>query len=611
MSWTVKENIPPRPESIFDIIEGDPAEVKTLELSERGLEVLPDDIERLINLTGLFVRGNRLSDLPLTLARLPSLRYLSVASNAVSAFPPVLLLMSGLVSLNLAYNPLTVIPREIAALQDLRQLWLYQIDAEDLPVEIGELPLDSFGLSVWTAASQVILARLTTLQSLTLDRIGPAEVEAALALAPADLRDLTLMHNGLESMPAAVGRMELTALQLYGQKLSAFPDIQPLSQLTNLALAFNGLTEIPPWIGSLSTLRSLYLAGNKIRTLPRALADLGDDFSLYLSGNPLEPPLDTLAQQGTPALFSYLRSLPDQAPVEATDPERVTRELPEQRPAPLAARIVDGRLTLARTAPPEEVDEQELAVMHAEVRDWGLGTLTRVSNNHPLLYGMIERYLELLGENVEDMEILPLGFAANRLECLLDKYFEEDGRDPLSMEQRGMCEALLGNHGMMINWTKQWQDYKKKAESTPLSAEAVGQIHGLLSHLAAALRQDRDAVDPAVPAALTEIAAAAAPADNPDALASQGAADSLHNTLSPLARAALLITKEDRAEARKTMVRWVTNTAIGGGVTLAVVGGSFFLSHPVDLLALAQLLPSEFSWLRQVIAALRAMSSNT
>lgn len=88
----------------------------------------------------------------------------------------------------------------------------------------------------------------------------------------------------------------------------------------------------------------------------------------------------------------------------------------------------------------------------------------------------------------------------------------------------------------------------------------------------------------------------------------QGAVDGLNNVLSPLARHGLLrLTDKDKEEIRKTVVQAGTKTVLAVGGSLALVAAAFILSHSPELMALAQALPLDYGWLRQVIAALRGL----
>lgn len=600
MSWTLKENIPPRPASITDIIDGDLDEVKNLDLTDRGLEILPDDIGRLGNLASLYVGGNSLTGLPPGLAGIAGLRTVFLGRNAVKTFPPALIKLLSLGTLDLSRNPLESIPAEIGHLSALTQLWLDNTALAELPVSLAELPLVSLGLPVWTDNSRTILRRLEKLRVLNFSDMDAAAIDEALALTGPALANVTLMGNGLTALPNSLTGRDLTALRLYRQKLAAFPSVRHLRHLQDLTLANCGLQEIPPWIGTLSQLRELSLFRNAIRTLPRELADLGDGLKLDLDGNPLEPPLDALAKEGTPALFAYLRGLPPSGPMDAADdPAAAAQELPEQRPAPVEARVEGGRLVRLAEGATAESQRQEFAAMHHEVRRRAEKVLSKFSNHYDLL-DPIRDYLECLGETPEALQPIALGFAGQDLDIIGGGYRDEDGTDRLLPPQRALWNALVARHALLIAKVPEWRDYAvAPADAPAIPADAVAQATAIAVAVAQALRAQPALADSAIPDALDQVARraqTAPPAMAP--LAGKGMLDSDANLLSLLSREALKIAEKIPEKAREMTAE--------GVIGLGLFAGGFLLANSADILALANSLPRDFGWLRAVVGALKA-----
>lgn len=600
MAWTLKDNIPREPASVTDLIDGDLDEVVELDLSGKRLRRLPDDLGRLRNLQILDVSLNKLEA---RLGRSNSLFSLfrSISKNNINTLPSSLGQCTHLKFLYVDGNPLHTLPVELAQLTALEGLDISRTQITTLPPGLEKLPIRRLALSRLPDNADSILPHWPV-TDLTFREMSEADITATTALLPA-VTHLGLFYNGLSTWPQALNKLHLISLEIWGEPSLSFPDVPVFSELQRARLRSCNIQSLPDWIGSLSNLTSLDLSHNKITTLPRQLADLGDDLKLDLRDNPLTPPLDELAKQRTSALFAYLRSLPEDA---APDPVETAETVPPARVAPLVTQVVDGRLVPAPPLPPIEAEQPQLQAMHGETLDWARQTLDR-TGNHPLLSRMVQSCVTLLGERVQALQVLRLAFANDRLRLVLEDYANGND-DPLSAEQRGMCNGLIGNIHMLLNWTQEWQEYKRKTQNDPIDAKASGQVHDLLKTLAAALEPYRQAVDPALPPAINDLAEAARPGQKPEMV--HGAMDGLYNVLAPMARHSLLtLTDKDKEEVRKTVVQSITKAGLAVGGSLALAACVFLLSHSPDLMALAHALPLDYGWLRQVIASLRGMIS--
>ncbi|MBR9972624.1 leucine-rich repeat domain-containing protein [Magnetospirillum sulfuroxidans] len=600
MAWKLKKTIPLEPASVTDLIDGDLDAVTELDLKANGLRRLPDDLGRLHNLGVLDVGANKLTVLPDSLGDLSQLRDLKAYGNKLAALPPSIGHCVHLRSLDVYRNPLQTLPAQLAQLTRLEFLDFARTEISRLPPGLEKLPIRRLALSRRPDNADRTFAHWPV-DDLTFRRSSAADIAATVALLPAVIQ-LHLFYNDLSTWPVALNQLDLVGLTIWGEEALGFPDLRVFPKLRSARLVDCKIDAIPAWVGALTALTELDLRRNQITILPRQLADLGDDLDLDLGSNPLTPPLDELAQQGTPALFAYLRTLADDS---APDPAQTAKTVPEQQVAPLVTQVVEGRLVVAPAVSPLEAEQPQLQAMHGETLDWAQQTLER-TGNHPLLSRMVQRCVSLLGERVQALQVLPLAFANDRLRLVLDDYAQGND-DPLSAEQRGMCNALIGNIHMLLNWTQEWQEYKRKSND-PVAAEAAGQVQAMLKTLATALEPYRQAVDPALPPVINDLAEAARPGQKAEMV--HGAMDGLNNVLAPLARQGLLtLTDKDKEEIRKTVVQHYTKRVLLLGDSLALVGCYFLLSHAPDLMALAQVLPLDYGWLRQVIAALRGMIS--
>ncbi|MBW1650710.1 MAG: leucine-rich repeat domain-containing protein, partial [Deltaproteobacteria bacterium] len=102
-----------------------------------------------------------------------------------------------------------------------------------------------------------------------------------------NLTNLYLSGNKLTDLPETLTKLtNLTILYLSGNKLTDLPEtLTKLTNLTILYLSFNKLTELPEAITKLTNLTNLYLSGNQLTDLPETLTKLTNLTNLGLSFN--------------------------------------------------------------------------------------------------------------------------------------------------------------------------------------------------------------------------------------------------------------------------------------------------------------------------------------
>ncbi|AVH69016.1 leucine-rich repeat domain-containing protein [Nostoc sp. 'Lobaria pulmonaria (5183) cyanobiont'] len=305
-----------------------------LNLSNIELTEIPEAIASLTGLQQLNLDNNQLSELPEAIASLTGLQQLNLDNNQLSELPEAIASLTGLQQLNLDNNQLSELPEAIASLTGLQQLYLGNNQLSELPEAIASLTglqrldLDNNQLSELPEA----IASLTGLQQLNLNNNQLSELPEAIA-SLTGLQQLNLNNNQLSELPEAIASLtglqllnlgnnqlselpeaiaSLTGLQLLNlgnNQLSELPEaIASLTGLQRLDLGNNQLSELPEAIASLTGLQELYLNNNQLSELPEAIASLTGLQRLYLGDNPLNPDLAAAYEQGTEAVFQYLRA---------------------------------------------------------------------------------------------------------------------------------------------------------------------------------------------------------------------------------------------------------------------------------------------------------------
>ncbi|MEP6517876.1 COR domain-containing protein [Microcoleus vaginatus] len=192
--------------------------------------------------------------------------------------------------LDLSGLELTELPDAIASLTQLRTLYLFNNELRELPEAI---------------------ASLTQLRLLYLKSNELRELPEAIA-SLTRLQELYLQNNELRELSEAIASLtQLRQLDLHNNQLRELPEaIAFLTELRQLDLYNNQLRELPEAIASLTQLQELNLSDNQLRELPDAIVSF-KQFKLRglkIDNNPFNPDLAAAYEQGTEALWQYLRA---------------------------------------------------------------------------------------------------------------------------------------------------------------------------------------------------------------------------------------------------------------------------------------------------------------
>ncbi|XP_064010318.1 leucine-rich repeat-containing protein 40-like [Pogoniulus pusillus] len=130
-----------------------PAEIGTLShlerltLSNNSLSSLPSEMGALQRLHSLHLANNSLTELPAPLCQLKSLLFLDLSDNKIGTIPSSIRHLEKLETLLLLFNSLESLPEDICHLRNLSTLWLGNNHLQCLPASFGELVNLDWGYS--------------------------------------------------------------------------------------------------------------------------------------------------------------------------------------------------------------------------------------------------------------------------------------------------------------------------------------------------------------------------------------------------------------------------------------------------------------------------------
>ncbi|PKU68299.1 LRR repeats and ubiquitin-like domain-containing protein [Dendrobium catenatum] len=126
-------NLKVLPDEVLDVNNN----VRTIDLTNNNVSVLPPDISRLVQLQRLILANNVLQSLPNTVASLRSLKILTLDGNKISILPDELGSLYKLEQLSVSGNLLTFLPDTIGKLHNLSLLNVSSNKLRSLPPSIG------------------------------------------------------------------------------------------------------------------------------------------------------------------------------------------------------------------------------------------------------------------------------------------------------------------------------------------------------------------------------------------------------------------------------------------------------------------------------------------
>ncbi|SEL52431.1 Leucine Rich Repeat [Aquimarina amphilecti] len=117
----------------------DPKKVRGLQIRDEGLEKIPKDIAKLVNLEYLRLHHNKFEEIPDFIFKMKKIRVLEIGGNRLGVIPKEIGEMTQLEFLGLKANGLTNLPESIGNLTNLKKLDLDFNPLITLPESIKNL----------------------------------------------------------------------------------------------------------------------------------------------------------------------------------------------------------------------------------------------------------------------------------------------------------------------------------------------------------------------------------------------------------------------------------------------------------------------------------------
>lgn len=295
-------------ESITDVKAN---RVISLDLSERNISIIPDEIGLLNELKKINISHNKIKELPNSISQLSNLESLDVHDNELLKLPDTFNQLKKLVYLYIRANPIAKLPPDFGKLQHLRTFSFSNLESFSNNFSDLGLRYVSFGDDIKTTTIPLELLANINIESLTVGGDNfvkiPAEIGNLKNLVDlslngsfteipeslgnlAALESLTLKGNYKELPNTISGMTSLNVLILKSKKLITLPvQIYDLKNLEEIDLDRNYIRYLPDGISKLKSLRVLYLDENLLTGLPADLFETNywneEDYVLSIRGN--------------------------------------------------------------------------------------------------------------------------------------------------------------------------------------------------------------------------------------------------------------------------------------------------------------------------------------
>lgn len=278
-------NIEEIPRNVFNL-----KKLLELDVSNTYIEKIPEKIEKLSNLKMLNMGNCLIKNIPSELFKLNHLEYLDISNNDIYKLSSKISILGNLEYLNLMDTFISILPKEIGALHKLEYLNLSNSGISTIPKEIEGLKklkvLDLSNLKI-TEIPEIIF-KMKNLIDLNLSKTSISSIPAGIFDCK-ELDHLDLSNTKISNLPKEIENLtKLKYLNLSNTKISSLPkEIKNLKDIMVLNLSNTKISSLPKEIGDLKKLAALNLSNTKISSLPKEIRKLCYPIRLDISNTQL------------------------------------------------------------------------------------------------------------------------------------------------------------------------------------------------------------------------------------------------------------------------------------------------------------------------------------
>ena len=264
----------------------------SLRFSNNKFNFIPRSLYQLSNLKLLDMSGNNITEIDGNLLKgLSSLVELDLSKNKIKFIPNSIQFLVFLEVLKFSNNQLLEIPEELGCLTRLKKLFLNENSLQFLPKNI-------FSKMIGLEEIYIYKNRLENI----------CDSSSSIFDNMKHLKFLDIHSNYLTIFNIFTEMPILDSLLLSYNQISKINGLDQCSNLTNLDLNNNKITEFPPDILKLKKLSTLNLQNNDLNSIPNTLGLMNNLVRLNIEGNPLKRLVGKMRNCSTVELKNYLKS---------------------------------------------------------------------------------------------------------------------------------------------------------------------------------------------------------------------------------------------------------------------------------------------------------------